>query len=192
MIRINLLPYRAARKKENVRRQVSIFFLSLILVLVMLAGGYLALNNKISRLQATIKRTEDDLKKYNQINAEIARIKKRLALLKKKTDVINELQQNRLAPVILLDTMTRVIVPERMWFTNLQASDRVVRISGVALDNKTVADFMTRLEGSQLFQQVDLKSIRQQEIDQNQLKAFEIHCTKPAPRAETKSQRQGS
>lgn len=32
MIRINLLPYRAAQKKENIRRQISIFLLLLILM----------------------------------------------------------------------------------------------------------------------------------------------------------------
>ena len=36
MIRINLLPFRAARKKENIRRQVSIFLLSLAFLLIIL------------------------------------------------------------------------------------------------------------------------------------------------------------
>ena len=34
MIRINLLPFRAARKKENVRRQVSVFLLSFVLIII--------------------------------------------------------------------------------------------------------------------------------------------------------------
>ena len=34
MIRINLLPFRAARRRENVRRQTSIFFLSVVLVTI--------------------------------------------------------------------------------------------------------------------------------------------------------------
>ena len=38
MIRINLLPFRSARKKENIRRQLSIFLLSLILAVVAIFG----------------------------------------------------------------------------------------------------------------------------------------------------------
>ena len=54
MIRINLLPFRAARKKENVRRQVSVFLLSLVLVVIIavIALQY-GLIDDISRLPIT-------------------------------------------------------------------------------------------------------------------------------------------
>ena len=38
MIRINLLPFRSTRQKENIRRQLSVFLLSIILTLVGLTG----------------------------------------------------------------------------------------------------------------------------------------------------------
>ena len=52
MIRINLLPFRAARKKENVRRQVSIFFLSFFFVVVVLVYYHISLGSKITNLKA--------------------------------------------------------------------------------------------------------------------------------------------
>jgi type IV pilus assembly protein PilN len=36
MIRINLLPFRAARKKENIRRQLSIYVLSVVCLLLLM------------------------------------------------------------------------------------------------------------------------------------------------------------
>ncbi|HAR33905.1 MAG TPA: pilus assembly protein PilN, partial [Desulfobacter sp.] len=51
MIRINLLPFRLARKKENIRRQVSVFFLSLIFIFLALGWALSMLNNKISLIQ---------------------------------------------------------------------------------------------------------------------------------------------
>ncbi|MFQ5484405.1 MAG: PilN domain-containing protein, partial [Desulfobacterales bacterium] len=44
------------------------------------------------------------------------------------------------------------------------SGNSAVGINGIALYNKTIADFMTRLEGSKLFSSVNLKSIRQQNI----------------------------
>jgi type IV pilus assembly protein PilN len=41
MIRINLLPVRVAKKKESVRQQISIFFLSVAGVFVLAIGIYL-------------------------------------------------------------------------------------------------------------------------------------------------------
>ena len=160
MIRINLLPFRAERKKENIRRQVSIFLLSLIFVILCLFYFNHSLGSKITKLNENIDVTNADLKKYNEINKEIDRIKKTLENLKKKLDVIKTLEQNRYAPVRLLDTMTKMVVAKRMWFTRLEDKGKSVKIDGIALDNKTVADFMVRLQGCGLFKNVNLKTLR--------------------------------
>ena len=76
MIRINLLPFRAARKKENIRRQVSIFMLSLAFLLIIFFYYNFSLSNKVDSLNTNIKNTKTELAKYNKINDEIAQIKK--------------------------------------------------------------------------------------------------------------------
>ena len=181
MIRINLLPFRAARKKENIRRQVSIFLLSLAFMLIILFYFNFSLGGKIDDLNQKIKDTKSDLAKYEKINKEIAQIKKKLSNLKKKMAVMDTLEANRFAPVRLMDTMTKVIVPKRMWFTNLQSKGGKVNISGVALDNTTVADFMVRLENSGLFNEVDLKTLKRSKSKKGKLskfKTFKVACVK--------------
>ena len=178
MIRINLLPFRAARKKENIRRQVSIFLLSLAFMLIVLFYYNWSLGSKIDGLNAQINETKTELKKYNKINKEIATIKKKLSNLKKKMAVMDTLEANRFEPTRLLDVMTQVIVPRRMWFTSLQSKGKSVKINGIALDNKTVADFMVRLENSGLFSEVDLKTLKQRKVRKSNLKSFQINCKK--------------
>ncbi len=178
MIRINLLPFRAARKKENIRRQVSIFLLSLAFMLIVLFYYNWSLGSKIDGLNAQINETKTELKKYNKINKEIATIKKKLSNLKKKMAVMDTLEANRFEPTRLLDVMTQVIVPRRMWFTSLQSKGKTVKINGIALDNKTVADFMVRLENSGLFREVDLKTLKQRKVRKSNLKSFQINCKK--------------
>ena len=178
MIRINLLPFRAARKKENIRRQVSIFLLSLVFLLIILFYYNSSLSSQINSLNTQIDSAKAELKKYNKINREIAQIKKKLSNLKKKMAVMETLEADRFAPSRLLDTMTQVIVPNRMWFTRLDAKGNRVNISGIAMDNKTVADFMVRLENSGLFQDVDLKTLKRKTVRKSPLKSFKISCIK--------------
>ena len=181
MIRINLLPFRSARKKENIRRQVSIFLLSLAFMLIILFYFNFSLNSKIGNLNSNIKATNSDLEKYDKINKEIAEIKRKLDSLKKKMAVMDSLEAHRFAPIRLMDTMTQVIVPKRMWFTNLQSKGQKVSISGVALDNTTVADFMVRLENSGLFKEVDLKTLKRAKSkkgDRSEYKTFSVICVK--------------
>jgi type IV pilus assembly protein PilN len=178
MIRINLLPFRTERKKENVRRQVSLFLLSLVLVLLVLFYYNFSLSSKIGKLNKKITTTKTELNKYNEINKEIARIKQTLENLQKKMAIISQLESDRHAPVILMDTMTQVLVQKRMWFTELSVQGDSVKIDGIALDEKTVADFMVRLQGSGLFSNVELKTIKREMVQNSNLKSFQIICTK--------------
>ena len=181
MIRINLLPFRADRKKENVRRQVSLFLLSMALLLIIAFYYNWVLSSKISKFNEKIKTTNAELAKYNAINKEIARIKQNLENLRKKMAVIEQLELNRHAPVVLMDTMTQVLVAKRMWLNELEVKDKTVKIVGIALDEKTVADFMVRLQNSGLFSHVELKSVKRQTVQKTNLKGFHIMCTKLPP-----------
>lgn len=178
MIRINLLPFRSTRKKENIRRQLSIFLLSLAFAVVAIFGIYFLLSSQVDDLNSRIASTQAELEKYDKINREIEEIKKKLDNLNKKLTVIRELEVSRYEPVRLMDTLAQVIIEKRMWFTALDAKADMVSISGVAMDDKTVADFMVRLEGSGLFSLVSLKTLRQVEIQKTNLKSFEISCQK--------------
>ncbi len=139
------------------------------------------LSSKIGRLDDKIKATKADLQRYNDINKEIARIKQNLETLRKKMAVIEQLEANRHAPLRLMDTMTQVLVAKRMWFTKMEVKGNRVDIQGIALDNKTVADFMVRLQKSGLFSSVNLKTLKRQEVQKTNLKSFHISCTKAPP-----------
>jgi type IV pilus assembly protein PilN len=176
MIRINLLPFRAARKKENLRKQVSVYLLSLILLTLGLFYFNFTLGNKISRLETNIEEAKKQIAAYEKTTQEIEKIKQQLDIFRKKIDVIKNLDQNRKKPVILLDAMTRMVIPKRLWFTSFESVGDQVNITGIALDNKTVAEFMTNLEGSKLFKSVNLVSIKAGAGETSKLKTFQVSC----------------
>jgi type IV pilus assembly protein PilN len=189
MIRINLLPYRAARKKENIRFQVSVFLGSVILLCLIVFLANTMLNGRISDLQSEIKDTREQLAKYQQINQEIAEIKKKLEVLNRKIEVINNLERDRKVPVRNMDDLYLLLVEKRMWYTQIEEKGNGIKVSGIAVDNQTVADYMTRVEKSDHFTNVRLAAIKQHKIQNNDmsLKQFEVNFDKkPAPKEAAK------
>lgn len=179
MIRINLLPFRAARKKENVRRQVSIFLLSLVLVVIVAAWFNYLLSGKIESLNQKVAETTAQVEKYNKINQEIAEIKKKLAMLNQKIEVIKSLELTRKVPVELLTDMSKLVIEKRMWLTGLEEKSGSVKVVGIALDNPTIAEYMTRIETSGKYVNVKLLSINQDtSVKGLELKNFEVRFQK--------------
>ena len=179
MIRINLLPVRAARKRENIRRQVSIFSLSVFFALVVMAYVTIHLDRSISDLNAKIEDAQGELTRLQAISKRVNEIKKKLKDLETKMDIIAKLEANRAGPVRIMDALTGLVVADKMWLTSLTEAGGKMNLAGVAMDNKTIADFMTRLEKSPYFKVVDLISSKQVKLRQEKdrkFKEFTITC----------------
>ena len=186
MIRINLLPYRAAKKKENIRRQVSIFFLSIVVVLLLVFWHNSYLGGRIEDLNKEIASTRAQVAKYKKINDEIAEIKKKLEVLNRKIEVISSLEADRKVPVENLDHLYTLLVEKRMWYTKIDENGNKFKLSGIAIDNQTVADFMTRVEKSGHFENIRLASIKQAKVNETdlKLKQFDLNFNKKKPKKE--------
>jgi type IV pilus assembly protein PilN len=186
MIRINLLPYRESRKKESILRQINIFLVVFFIVFVILLYYTIWLGNKIGDLNTKIQNTKTLLTQAETQAKKVDQIKNELEKLGHKIDVIKNIEMNRRAPVLLLENMTKMVAEadsdnkpvKRLWFTSFEASGRKVNIKGIALDNKTIADFMSRLEDSKLYKNVNLKTITQQKVNKLNLKKFQIDCVR--------------
>jgi len=192
MIRINLLPFRAARKKENIRRQVSF----LLLLLGIVAGGLLLLHlymgNRVNSLKTQITQIDTEIKRYQEIGKQVDENKKKIEVINKKRNVINNLIKDRYQPVRLLGVMTELIIADQMWLTSLSTQGTGVRIKGVAMDERTVADFMTNLENSGLFPIVNLNTVKRKTFDKTiNLKEFELACQTAMPEPVQDKPKQG-
>lgn len=179
MIRINLLPFRAARKKENIRRQISYFILTIFLIVAIMGFFNIRLNKRVETLDTDVRNSRAELVSYQKKAREVDSIKKQLSNLKTKMEIMESLEYSRKEPVRLLSAMSDMIIPKRMWFESLTDQGDRLKINGIAFDNKTVADFMTNLEKSPIFSSVNLQTLKLSSIKKSMdLKSFEIICTK--------------
>ncbi len=186
MIRINLLPFRLARKRENIRQQVSIFLLSILLLVVGLTWYTLGIKNTIAEKRLETERVNAQIAIYKERADRVTEIQKRLKILEDKLQIVASLKQKRDEQLVLLEDLQARLVPEQMWIETIEADETSVTITGIAFDNPTIANFMNRLEGSALFQEIDLKQARIKKFDEGtSLKAFELKCLKKTAAPDT-------
>ena len=188
MIRINLLPFRAARRKENIRRQISIFCLMLVFAVACQMYYTSWVDRKIRGLNEEIDQVRYEITLYKKKADRVNQIKKDLRNLELKLDIVKGLEAERRGPISLIDALTRLIIPERMWLTSLKTGEKKVFIKGMAFDNKTVADFMTAVERSPLFGRVDLNTLQMKSMQRGiRVKAFEVVCEKRSAKEAAKA-----
>lgn len=180
MIKINLLPFRTARKKENIRRQVSIF-MGLVMV-AFLAMYYISdlQHRRIAMIERNIRAAKAEIATYQEAIRKAEEHENTLARIKKKMLVIKKLEAGRAGPVKIMDAMTRCIVAKRMWLKSMANEKESLSIKGVAVDNATIARFMKNLENSEYFTEIELESSKQVSVtggdNKFKFKAFVINC----------------
>lgn len=184
MIRINLLPYRAARTKENIRKQVSIFILSFILLVALLVVGQGILSARTNKLTNKLDGLKKEVAVYEEKAKQVEEYKKKLDLLEKQINVVDQLKTKREEPPKLLAKITEIMIAGRMQLTRMRVDDNVVDLDGEAMDNPTIAEFMTRLEKSGMFTDVNLASSKQMIKFDVEMKQFQIQCKKPVVKSE--------
>jgi type IV pilus assembly protein PilN len=173
MIRINLLPIRASRKKETVRQQISILALSVGGVLLVGICLYLMLVSKITTATQQIDTSENELKALKAKIGAIDNIKKLQAEVKKKLDVLSQLRREKSGPASRLAALSDA-VPEKLWLTKYVESGSSVSISGFALSEELIALFMRNLQNSGSFANVELQVSEQANVGGETAKRFDI------------------
>jgi len=174
VISINLLPVREWKRKEAVRRQVSIFFLSFLLLLVGLFAIGFAIQGKVSAQRAELKKLEAKKARLAYVNKKIKQVKQKSKEIETKFQAIEKLQQGRTRTVKIMDEVVTCLPIDRLWLKGLELKGDTLKLSGIALDNHTVALFMKRLEASPLTKRVKLMNTRRQKIQGHELMQFDL------------------
>jgi len=174
MIRINLLPIRAAKKKEEVKRQLTLFITGLVLILgagLFVYQGKKSILTEVETVNSKLEREIADLKK---VIGEVDEYKAQQERLEQKLGVIRALKANKTGPVHMLDELA-LRIPEKLWLTSIDQVDTKATIEGISVNNEVIATFMSRLEESDYFTEVYLVSIQAAKSDEElNLKDFRL------------------
>lgn len=158
MIRVNLI--RGKRKK---RRELNLNFFYLLFPLLVVLGLLLyhkVVSDRIETLGANIQKATTEIARLKKEIGEVEKFKARKAELQQKVDIISNLQSGRKGPVKVFEAVSASI-PEKCWIDQLSVKSDQVSLSGIAVNNHTIANFMTALGQSGRFRNVVLGSADQ-------------------------------
>ena len=114
-------------------------------------------SNKIKKLDADIAQAEQRQRELQAIKAQVDALERKRETFQRKVDLIERLKAEQSGPVHMLDEVSKSL-PDFVWLSGLdQTADRV-RFSGQSSGLTSVADFISALQRTGWFPQVDLVS----------------------------------
>jgi len=175
MIKINLLLARKEKKKVGIRKEFIVLILSIVLLVVVLGGIQYLLEREKSDILAKISETKKEIAYYKSLTTEVLKAKEAQKTLQDKLNVINALRKEKATPAKVLDELS-IDKPEKLHLESVRKDGSKLGIEGIALDDETIANFMTNLRKSKLFKNVDLVVSEQVEQSKIKLKKFILSC----------------
>lgn len=158
MARINLLPWRAERRKLRQKEFLVMVGLSALAaaVLAFLIVGYF--KAQISGQNDRNAYIRDQITEVDKKIKEIEELDKKKAKLLARKEVIEQLQANRSQMVHLFDSLVRTI-PDGVTLTTIKQEGDMLTLIGRSQSNARVSTYMRNLEGSGWMTNPDLSVI---------------------------------
>lgn len=186
MIRVNLLPWREARRKAH---NLQFFILmgmvaGLAASIVLLVHGYYAA--RISTQTERNRFLKDENVKLDKEIEEIKKLKEEIQALLSRKQVIETLQGDRAQTVYLLEQLVRQ-TPDGVYLKSIKQTGAKVNLTGYAQSNARVSTLMRNLESSPYLENPGLVEIKVANVNNKRLSEFimnvDIKRQQPEPGA---------
>jgi type IV pilus assembly protein PilN len=186
MIRINLLPVREERRKADLQ-QFGLVLAGVFVGSIMLVGLYhVKLSSDVSEARAGVAATQQQIDRFQPQLKQLEEYRKTKAEIETKLEVIERLDASRSGPVRVFDELA-THAPARLWLTKLEAHGGQLRVEGMSLDNELVALFLTALNESAYFDDVELRETKAKEVGGYKLNEFALSATLVTPKPAVKT-----
>jgi Tfp pilus assembly protein PilN len=131
--------------------QLLLILIPVGLAVAVLVADYAVTKGKIAELEEQIQQKQAEKAQMAQLQKDIIK-------------VIEDLRTNQSGPVKMLQAIGRTVsLTETLWLTSMKESGgNQIEFKGLAGSMNAVADFITNLDGSGYFQDVEMKETIQQ------------------------------
>ena len=176
MIRINLLPWREARRKaHNLQFYILMGMVAgLAASIVLLVHGYYA--TRISTQTERNRFLKDENTKLDKEIEEIKKLKEEIQALLSRKQVIETLQADRAQTVYLLEQLVRQ-TPDGVYLRSIKQTGPKVNLTGYAQSNARVSTLMRNLEASPYLGNPDLVEIKAANVNNKRLSEFNMNVS---------------
>lgn len=171
MIRINLLGREEGAQSVEQRRQLQIAYAVLIANVVGVLVMALALRGVASRRAANVVKAKSQIQELLKVAHDVEGEEKQRQVLEEKRRVIDDLERREVGPFRILQALSDA-TPARLWLKEFTDKAGEVTITGLAIDDPTVAEFLARLQRSPHFYGLELVESAQAEEGNMRVKKF--------------------
>jgi type IV pilus assembly protein PilN len=188
MIRVNLLPHRAEKRKARQLQFIVLSVIALILGAVLVGFVHVAISTQISYQERRNTYLKQEISVLDKQIAEIKKLREQTqALLARKT-VVENLQSTRSDVVHLLDQMLRIL-PDGVYLKSLKQTGYKISINGYAQSSARVSTLMRSIEDSPWLDTPVLIEVHASTVGGTRLSEFSLNFNltkqaapaKPAP-----------
>jgi type IV pilus assembly protein PilN len=114
-------------------------------------------SNKLKKLDTEIASAEQRQRELQAIKAQVDALERKRETFQRKVDLIERLKAEQSGPVHMLDEISKAL-PDFVWLSGLDQTGPTVRFNGQSSGLTSVADFISALQRTGWFPQVDLVS----------------------------------
>jgi Tfp pilus assembly protein PilN len=167
MIRINLLGRarpKAARQAVPLEATLQIVFFAAALLVAfgVLYYNWHSTNQQIIEVRLHIQKQNGEKARLEQLKSQVDEFERQKAILQQRINIIEELQRNRTGGQELLDALANTVTrTDTLWLTSLTRTGNGLTLVGTAGSINAVANFITQLEHSGYFNQIEIKESTQ-------------------------------
>ena len=183
MIPINLLPYRAARRKAQQRQFFVLASLTLGLAAAIVVVVHIFFAGRIETQVDRNKYLESEIALVDKQIDEIKKLKEQTQALLARKRVVETLQTNRTETVRLLDQLVRQL-PDGIYLKSVKQTGQQVNVVGYASSNARVSTLMRNFEASPWLESPSLIEIKAVSINNANLNEFNLNVMISRPKEE--------
>jgi type IV pilus assembly protein PilN len=157
--RVNLLPWREMRRKEQDRQLLSIGVFAWMLMGLVIFYAHLHVSGMIEGQNSRNAYLQAEIKKLDKVIKEISDIKKQRAALIERMNVIYKLQGDRTRVVHMMDEIVQTL-PEGVYYSSMVQKGNNLVLKGSAQSNARVSALMRNFDSSPWFSEPSLKVVQ--------------------------------
>ncbi|MCL5801663.1 MAG: PilN domain-containing protein [Gammaproteobacteria bacterium] len=189
--RINLLPWREARRKESERQFMSIGIGAVVLTLVIIAYAHIHIGALISNQEGRNQILNQEIAQLDTKIKEIQSLDTQRSNLLARMNIIQQLQTSRPLTVHLMDELIKNL-PEGVYYTSAKMQGNALTLEGIAQSNARVSALMKNLDDSPWLENPVLDVIETNEKDKIRTTSYKLRVTQTQPGQEHQSQQNPS
>ncbi|MGD9582628.1 MAG: PilN domain-containing protein [Lysobacterales bacterium] len=156
MAKINLLPWRAERRKQREREFGVLMLAALGLGAVLVFAGVWYMNQRLAGQQARNDLLNAEISQVNVKIKEIDELRAKRDTMLQRKDVIERLRASGSQTVRMLDALAKSL-PEGVTLTNIRQAGEQLTLEGLAQSQARISAYMLNLESSEWLSKPDLQ-----------------------------------